>query len=692
MTMTQPQQAWRRLHAAKPGSRRINARDLLNVPQIGRPVASADGGALAVPIVHADFQTDGYRRLIQLACPHEKTPTWIRAPWTAPDEDSFSPVFSPAGQRVAFTASVGSTPPQLFVASLDSDSARRLSDLPLGVFDPKWLPDGSGLLFAAMLRDGHETPEATRSQVARDLERATRVRITEERLYRFWNRWLDESPHIFVLTFADDRLRDLTPEGGFWFDWTSLSGQFDVSPCGSEFAYAALQVNPDSGLLLSKIYRRPLKGGPAQALPGAWDEDQLRPRYSRDGRWLVYGRRADPYSLTAPVRLWRFDRRAETANAWLDKWHLSLSNWELDHHGAAYLTADEEGRAPLFVQREDGPPLPLLQEGTIVDVCPAADGQLYFTRQSLAEPGELFACRADGSGLRRLTHFSREALSPVALGETRELTFKGAADEPTHMFVVLPPDPVDGPLPLVQLIHGGPYGAHQDAFPLRSNAHLLAAAGFAVALVNYQGSVGWGQAFAESIEGAWNERPVDDVLLSCDALAEAGVATKDRMAIVGSSFGGYLALSISARSGKFRCCISHAGVFDLLGMYASDVTQGLARAQGGTPWDAIGAIDRQNAVRLIDRMTAPTLVTHGEMDFRVPVAQGLELYGLLKAKGVETRLVCFCDEGHWIERPCNLILWYDEAEAWLSRFLLAKDISPSEGLAARADLEGCNGQ
>jgi dipeptidyl aminopeptidase/acylaminoacyl peptidase len=189
------------------------------------------------------------------------------------------------------------------------------------------------------------------------------------------------------------------------------------------------------------------------------------------------------------------------------------------------------------------------------------------------------------------------------------------------------------------------------------------------ALVNFQGSTSWGQDFARRIQGAWGDRPYRDIMAATDLLVAAGLADGERLAAAGGSYGGYLVAWIAGQTDRFRCLVNHAGVFDLLGDYAGDVTQGLRQAFGGEAWDGLEAIDRWSPVRFAARMQTPMLVTHGERDFRVTVNQGLQCYGLLKAKGVPARLVYFPDEHHWVTQPRNALLWYREVHAWLARFL-----------------------
>jgi dipeptidyl aminopeptidase/acylaminoacyl peptidase len=219
------------------------------------------------------------------------------------------------------------------------------------------------------------------------------------------------------------------------------------------------------------------------------------------------------------------------------------------------------------------------------------------------------------------------------------------------------------------VVHGGPHGISGDLFHPRWNPHLFAAPGYIAAFVNFQGSTSWGQDFAQRIQGAWAERPYEDVMRATDALIASGLVDETRMAAAGGSYGGYLVTWIAGHTDRFRCIVNHAGVADLTGQYASDVTQGRGKSAGGEAWAGLENQDRWSPIRFAKGFTTPMLVMHGERDYRVPVGQGLQCYGVLKAKGVPARLVYFPDENHWVLKPQNSLLWYREVHAWLARWL-----------------------
>ena len=666
------------LYPARKGEHPLTAEDIWAVPRVGSPVPSPDGTVLAVTVTTYDLEKNQGKGRIWLVPARGGGPATdldpgTPRPLTSPDFSSSDPAFSPDGKRLAFTRKVDGGKAQLHVMPLDGGEAQKLTDLPLGAFDPMWLPDGSGIVFGTMLIKGHLTPEATKVELERREKDPVKAHVTEDRVYRYWDTWLTtgEVPHLLVYEMATGAVRDLTPESIAWFDWMDPSGQYDLSPDGQELAYAGIIVDEARSLVRTVIFTVPVAGGTPVALTLDHPADDTRPRYTPDGKAIVYGMQHDPFFYADRVRLMRYDRAGRAHAPLLDAWDLSPMHWEFAAEGSLVFEAEENGRVSGFaLGKGDNAPRRVVQGGSIAGLTPARGDRLYFTLQTISQPPEVHSAPAAGGAAERLTRFTDAALAKVALGEVREMQVEGAYGESVQMFVVLPPGYQTGKkYPLVQVVHGGPHGISADSFHFRWNAQAFAAPGYVAALVNFQGSTSWGQDFAQRIQGAWGDRPFGDVMKATDVLLATGMVDETRMAAVGGSYGGYMMSWIEGHTDRFQCIVNHAGVYDLMSQYASDVTQGRAQSMGGEPWEGIEIIDRWNPARFANGFQTPMLVIHGEKDYRVPVSQGLECYGVLKAKGVPARLVYFPDENHWVLKPANSILWYREVHGWLKRWL-----------------------
>ena len=667
MTVMTP--AMTMLYAARAATRAMTAEDLWAIPRVGAPVAAPDGTWLAVTVTSYDLEkNEGKSRIWRVSAKGGEA-----TPLTSAEASSAEPAISPDGVQLAFTRKDEKGKKQVFVLPLAGGEARKLTDLPLGAFDPKWLPDGRGLVFGGALIKGHLTIAATRAEIERRDKDPVKAHVTEDRVYRYWDTWLTtgEVPHLWHLDLATGALKDLTPESITWFDFMDPSGQFDISPDGKEVAYAGILVDDQRSMMRSALFTTTLAGAKVTCLTPDRGTEEARPRYSPDGKWILYGQQLDPLFYADRFRLMAYDRASGAHSGVLTDWKLSPLHWTFAKSGTILFEAEDEGRVRMHSLERGGQPQRFTSAGSTAGFDASRSGRVFVTLQSLVEPAEVYALDPS-TPPARLTKFTADATARFATGEVRELSFEGAQGETVQMYVVLPPGHVAGKkYPLVHVIHGGPHAISADAFHPRWNAQLFAAPGYVAALVNFQGSTSWGQDFAQRIQGAWGERPLDDVMKATDVLIASGLVDETRMAATGGSYGGYMASWIEGNTDRFRCIVNHAGVYDTLSQYASDVTQGRDRSFGGEPWDGLEKISQWNPAHAAKGFKTPMLVLHGERDYRVPVTQGLECYGVLKAKGVPARLVYFPDENHWVLKPRNSVFWYREVHAWLERFLKA---------------------
>jgi len=301
------------------------------------------------------------------------------------------------------------------------------------------------------------------------------------------------------------------------------------------------------------------------------------------------------------------------------------------------------------------------------------NGRLIFLHQDNAEPNTVYTIKTSGKSLKKLTSLNDELLADIEWGEMEDVWFKGAGGNDVQMFVMHPPffnkEDQTKKWPLLVLVHGGPHGTFGDDFHPRWNSQLFAAPGYVLAMVNFHGSSTFGQDFTDAITGEHGRKPFLDVMAAVDVMLERGYIDEKRMAVAGGSYGGYLVSWIATQTDRFACIINHAGVFDLLVQFGSDWTFGRPRAYGGNPWDNMEDVIRWSPAHNMEKYVTPTLVVHGELDYRVPVGNGLEAYGMLKRKGVPAKLIYFPDENHWVLTPQNSIFWYGEFHGWLKRWI-----------------------
>ncbi|HEX6850377.1 MAG TPA: S9 family peptidase [Candidatus Polarisedimenticolaceae bacterium] len=584
------------------------------------------------------------------------------------------PSFSPDGRFILFSSKRGDGPSQLYRLPVDGGEAEKLTDLPVPPEDPKWFPDGTKIVFLA-----HTWPDLNDdfAAVKKRLDEAEKAKakafVSENRLVRYWDRWVTDGryPHFFALDLATRKVTDLTPGMARHMGLMETGGGWDLSPSGGEIAFTANATEPPYATLNYDVFVVGASGGQIVNLTADNPADDGRPRYSPDGRWLLYGRQTranvDPDFTKLTLR----NRDSGTTTNLAAGWDFNPSGWEFAPDSTTItLVAEQGGRDHLWALTLDGTPPRLVRRGgSIGGARPGPDGLVVYSKQSILSPAELFATTLAGEAERALTAFNRERLEALDLGSYEDVRFRGAGGDEVQMFVVYPPgfDPKKK-WPLLQVLHGGPHGSTTDSWHYRWNAALFSSNGIIGAHVNFHGSMGEGQKFAESIVGAHGDKPYEDVMKSTDALIARGFVDPERMAVSGGSYGGYLTSWTISQTPRFKAAIVHAGVYDFLSQMASDVSYGRLENYGGTPWDSPEKIDRWSPSRQAKGFRTPTLVIHGDKDYRVPVTQGLELYGVLQAKGVPSRLVVFPEENHWVLKPQNAKLWWSEFFGWLDRY------------------------
>jgi dipeptidyl aminopeptidase/acylaminoacyl peptidase len=641
------------------------------VRRVGTPALSPDGAQVAYTVSVYDLEenrANGDVWVVPLAGGSPRRLTTNKA-------SDGSPAWSPDGRRLAFVSRrEGDAAGQLYVLPLDGGEAEKVTDMPLAVSNPKWLPDGKRIAFVSSVIADAETPEATKKALEVREKNKVKARVTEDRLYRFWDRWLTdgEYPHIFVVDLESRKVTDLLPGSRRHMSLTDGTGEFDVSPDGATIVFSANSTPAPFRTLNQDVFAVPTTGGEVRNLTGGNPADDENPVFSPDGRRLAYGLQKKADGWPDRTRLALLDVATGTTTVLTEAFDHSPADWTWTPDGASIVFhAEVRARTGLFaVPVAGGAPRLLHRGGTTAGAEVSARDYVVFQHHSVDAPPEVAVVGLDGTGFRKVTHVNDTLMAGVALGTMEEVTFKGAGGDDVQMFVVRPPgfDPGQK-YPLVQLVHGGPVGTFGDSFSFRWNPQAFAAPGYVVAMVNFHGSSSFGQAWVESILGAHPDKPFTDIMKATDHLIAAGYVDPARLAAAGGSYGGFLVNWIAGHTDRFKALVSHAGVYSLLGQSASDAGYGRQHSYGGYPFTNLANVEKWSPNRFSAGFKTPMLILHGERDYRVPVGQGLELYGVLTAKGVPARLVYYPDENHWILKGQNSKHWYGEVLGWLARWL-----------------------
>ncbi|HEX2152377.1 MAG TPA: S9 family peptidase [Acidimicrobiia bacterium] len=629
------------------------------IPRVGAPAAVGDE-RLIVPVTTYEPATDRSTTTLWRI----DTESGAKRPFASGEISGVA--VTKDGSSIAYLKKVEDHK-QVHVQPIDGGEGRRVTDLPLGAVGVKWVPDGR-LVALATLWAEHPELDATANH---ERDEHVTARATENAVYQYWDTWLDHVYHPVIVEPATGEVTDLTPGSTRFWRWPNTADpmdDIDVSPDGSLIAFCVDDSEAPHRQLSWSLFLMEMDGSGLHRLDEAMPGNSHRPIFTPDGSSLVFGYQAEPDFYASRMQIIRHELATGEQQSTTEGWDRSPTEWVFDHDGRLIVGGEDQGRARLWSLAQ-GRPQPLTEEGWCSSPTVSSAGIIYAVGHALDSPPEVVRVGDDGA-VRTVTDFTVDALDQVELGAVREIEFAGGDGSPIQMWLVDPPgaDPASTQ-PLVHLIHGGPHGVFGNAWHWRWNAQILASAGYRVAMVNFHGSTGWGEDFTTSIHGAWGDLPHRDIEAATDTLVERGLADPDRMAVTGGSYGGYLVAWITSQTNRYACAIAHAAVTNLNGMYASDVTYGRARAYGAEVWDDRQAIERWSPAAHAAGYATPTLVIHGHRDARVPVTQGLELYGVLVAKGVPARLVSYPNENHWILSRANSIRWYEEFLGWLERWI-----------------------
>lgn len=649
----------------------MTAETLWKMKRVGGLNLSPDGSTAAIVVTGYDLETNkgnGDIWLVDVA-------TGEARQFTAGKTTEGGPKWSPDGRFIAFTAKRGKDErSQLYIIPSDGGEARRLTDMPMGVSGVRWFPDGKRLAFVSSTLPGYGMHfDSLKAEIKRRKESKVTARITEDRLYRYWDHYLTDGylKHIYAVNVSTKQLQDLTPDMDRLFSYSG-GVDYDISPDGSEIAVTALVKGAPYDTLYTDIYTLPTDGSEGMtSITAANAADDYGARYTPDGKYLLYGRQLRTDMNAENTKLVRLDRSSGAVIDLCRGFDRSPSGWTTDKSdNTVYFTASHLAKTSVFsVPMSGGAVSLLLHNGTNSDL-KVHGGRIVFLHENISAPDALYRMKTDGSALRKLTKFNDDILAGVEMGRMENMWFRGAEGDSVQAYVLYPPGfDANKKWPLLILVHGGPHGTFGDRFHPRWNGQVFAAGGYVALMPNFHGSTGFGEYFADRINGEHPRLPFIDVMKATDVMVKKPFIDSTRMAVAGGSYGGYLVSWIGGHTDRYAAIINHAGVYNLMAQFGSDVTQHRDISYGGTPWDGRDQVLKWSPSQYAKNYVTPTLVMHGEKDYRVPYGQGLEVYGMLKAKGVPARLVVYPNENHWILTAQNSIHWYGEFHDWLHRWI-----------------------
>jgi len=660
-------------------ARGFDVRDMVSLDRVSAPTLSPDGGVLVFSkrVMDANktkASNSLWRRDLRtrdMAPPKQISPEG----WNVN-----SPAFSRDGQTLYFLSAKNGSQ-QLYAMPADGGTPRQLTDFPVDVDSFKLSPQGDRIVFSAgVFQDCVSDLACSKKKLdALEASKAT-GKVFDSLFVRHWDTWNDGRRNtLFVapLPKAEAKASTATAISA------KIAGDAPSKPFGGndDFEWA-----PDGKSVVASIrvagrqepwstnfdlYKLDAAGSKAavnltKANP-AWDAG---PVFSADGKTLYYramqrpGFEADRFALMA------LDLASGKAREIAADWDRSAGEIVLSADGKAiYTSADEMGEHPLFkIDIASGQATKLVGEGSVGS--PVLAGEtLAFTRNSLKSGDQIFVADSAAQNARAITPSAAEMLPDVQFGDFEQFEFKGWNNDTVHGYVVKPYNYKPGKkYPVAFLIHGGPQGSFGNGWSYRWNPQTYAGQGYAVVMIDFHGSTGYGQAFTDAISQHWGDRPLEDLQKGwASAQQQYKFLNGDKACALGASYGGFMTYWIAGNWNEpWKCLVDHDGVFDnrMMG-YSTEELWFSEWENGGTPWDNADKYEKFNPVNHVKNWTKPILVIHGQQDFRIPVEQGLAAFTAAQRKGVESKFLYFPDENHWVLKPQNSILWHDTVNAWL---------------------------
>jgi len=658
--------------------------DLLRLHRVSDPQVSPDGKSVAYVVtdpIKTENRTNSDIWLVPLAGGEPRQLT------RSPKADS-NPRWSPDGKWIAFESSRDGEA-QIWMLAASGGEARKLTTLATEAAQPVWSHDGKKLAFVSAVypefsaRPFAESDKLNKEKLDARAKSKVKARVFTQLLYRHWDSWVeDKRQHLFVIGVNADgsaagEPRDVTPgenDAVPTSDTFSAGDEFTFSADDSELIFTAppMPTRTQAWSTNHDIWSVNLATGERRNLTADNPAADGEPRVSPDGRLLAYRAQARPGFEADRWQLCVLDRASGAQRSLTTDFDASIGSimWAPDGK-FIYFDTDENGSQPIYRVALDGSaPVRVVAGGTNSGVEVTPDGRmLVFTQARLNALPEVFTFVFGATAPQPLTHTNAALLAPIELAAPESVTVPGAGGTPIQMWIVKPPhfDPAKK-YPLVFWVHGGPQVPWSDGWSTRWNAELWAAQGYVLALPNPRGSPGFGQKFVDEISHDWAGKVFDDLMACLGFLERQPWIDSSRMAAAGASYGGYMMNWFEGHTDKFRTIVVHDGVFNFWSMYGTTEEVWFDEWEHGVPWETPD-YDKFSPHRYAANFKTPMLIIHNELDFRVPISEGQQLFTALQRRGVPSKFLSFPDEGHWVLKPANSELWHRTVFDWLAEYL-----------------------
>lgn len=657
--------------------RPMQIEDLFMAKRVGDPQLSPDGKTVAFVVTVVDKNANKSNSDIWLIPSNGGTQKQLT---NSPKADRH-PRWSPDGKTIAFESNRGGSM-QIYLIDVATGETKQLTDISSEASSALWSPDGKKLAFvSAVFPEFSDKPYIESDKMNKAKQDSmdnskVKARILTKLLYRHWDSWVDgKRQHLFVINSDGTNPQDVTPgdrDAVPTSSTFSAGDDFDFSPDGKELAYTAtpVPIHEEAWSTNHDIYSVNIENGTRKQITTNPAADGY-PRYSPDGKYIAYRAQSRTGFEADRWQLLLYDRSTGKTKSITAKFDSNVGSqvWSADSK-TIYFDAEEKANTPIWSVTLDGKISKIIDNAANGDVTVSSNGSLFvFSHQTLSRPTEIYTSKGSGSNIQALTHVNDMLFSHIEYSDPEYVWFEGANKAKVQMWIFKPPF-FDGKkkYPFVYMIHGGPQGAWGNSWSYRWNPQLWAAQGYVVACPNPRGSTGFGQKFTDEISHDWGGKVYTDIMSGLAYMEKQSYIDTKNMAAAGASYGGYMMNWLNGHTDKFKTLICHDGVYNFYSMYGATEEIWFDEWEHGIPWETKN-YDKFSPHTYAKNFKTPTLIIHNELDFRVPVGEGFQLFTTLQRKGIPSKLLYFPDEGHWVLKPQNSELWHNTVFDWLDEYL-----------------------
>jgi dipeptidyl aminopeptidase/acylaminoacyl peptidase len=655
--------------------------EFLSLDRPSEPAISPDGRWIAYTVTTTDLQANRRKTDLWLA---SAAGTGEPRKISTDSSGGHSPRWSPDGTRIAYISSRAGTP-QVVMYTVQGGGRRTVTSLSTGADGVMWSPDGRMLAFVSDVYPACTDDACNQRRADEDAHRPSRARVIDGLLYRHWTQYEDGlRSHVFVVD-ADGRTtpRDLMAGKDYDSPVPPFGGseQYTFSADSRTIAFTTKLASRDQAWTTNlDIYTVPVTGGEPTLVTAGMNGAESTPLYTKDGRYLTFLSQERPNFESDRWRLMVKDLRSGQVRELTHNWDYNILEYAFLPGGNDLAAIAEKhqrhvGLHIVFATGDVHEILPGMDPSGLSVASATAGPEMAIVSDAVDQPPQVYSWSISHQNPHpplQVTHLNADVLANVSMNPAREFGWRGANGDSVFGLLLTPPNfDASRRYPVVVLIHGGPQGAWLDAFGSRWAPQMFAAPGYVVAMLNPRGSTGFGQRFTDEISRDWGGKAYEDIMKGVDAVAAMPFVDSTRMAAAGGSYGGYMTNWINGHTDRFKALVTHAGVFNLEAMAGATEEQWFTEWEFGGPyWQNRQDYERFSPHRFAQNFHTPTLVIHGALDYRVPETEGMQLFTTLQRQGVPSRFLSFPDEGHWIGKPQNQLVWWTNVHEWLARYLM----------------------